>query len=134
MVLQLLVLKLLYLLGMVAEVACRLAMYSVQIIAALSSPLVVQKTIDLALADSAKAKDRLAAQIVLHKATGFLPTPKGSQTIFSITMQNAPAPAAAQPVAAQRPEKTTRSLTDRLNEARGLLQAARAAFPKEGEK
>jgi hypothetical protein len=127
-------LKLPELLGIIAEVACRIAMYQAQIIAALSGPLVVHKTIDLALDDSAKAKDRLAAQIVLHKATGFLPVPKGSQTIFSIFMQNAPAPTAAQPIAAPRPEDTIRSLSDRFNEVRALRPAVRAALPKEGNK
>jgi len=125
-------LKLLELLGIIAEVACRIAMYQTQIIAALTHPLVVQKTIDLALDDSARAKDSLAAQIVLHKATGFLPMPKGSQTIISV-MQNTQAPAAAQSVAAPPPEKTIRSLSDRFNEVRGLPPAARVDLPQEGD-
>jgi hypothetical protein len=106
-------------------------MYQAQIIAALWHPLVVQKTIDLALDDAAKAKDSLAAQMVLHKATGFLPMPKGAQTIISI-MQNAQAPAATQPVAAPRPEETIRRVSDRFNELRALPPAVQRAFPQEG--
>jgi hypothetical protein len=77
-------LKLLDLIGIVVDVMCRLAMYQAQIIAAASHPLVVEKTVERALTDKGIG-DRMA----LHKATGFLPTPKGSQTIFSIFMQNA---------------------------------------------
>jgi hypothetical protein len=126
-------LKTLELLGIIAEVACRMAMYEAQIIVALSHVLVVEKTIDLALDDAAKAKDSLAAQIVLHKATGFLPMPKGSQTIFGIIMQDAQAPAAAQSVAAPRPEETIRRASAKFNDMRAMPPAARAAVPREGD-
>ncbi len=115
------------LLRIVADVTCRFAMYTAQIIAALSHPLVVEKTVDLAL-NAAEDKDRLAAQVVLHKAMGFLPAPKGSQTIISI-LQNAQANAAGQSVALPRPEETIRRLSDRFNERRGLPPVATAVLP-----
>lgn len=114
-----------------ADVMCRLATYETRIIVAVSHPLVVQKTIDLALDDSARPKDSLAAQIVLHKATGFLPMPKGSQTIISV-MLNAQSNASVQApaVSAPSPERTIRTLSERLNEARGLPKAPAPALPE----
>jgi hypothetical protein len=113
------------LLRIVADVTCRIAMYRAQIIAAVSHPLVVEKTVERALTD-----DGIADRMALHKAMGFLPTPKGSQTIISI-MQNAQAPAAAQSISAPRPEQTIRRLSDRFNEARAVPLAERGAFPQE---
>ena len=87
-------------------------MCAAQIIAAVSHPSVVAKTIEHALTD-----EGLADRLVLHKVTGFLPTPKGSQTTLSV-MQNerAGASAAAQFVATPRPEDTIRRLSDRFKE------------------
>jgi hypothetical protein len=112
-------LKLLELLGIVVEVALRLAMYEVQIMVAASHPLVVEKTIDIALDRREETRDRLAAQTIIHKAVGLLPTPKGSQTIISI-MENAQATAQARVVSAPSPEETIRRATNRFNEALGL--------------
>jgi len=113
------------LLRIVADVACRIAMYSSQIIAALSHPLVVEKTVELAL-NAEDDSNKLAAQTILHKAAGFLPTPKGSQTTIAIT-QNAQANAISRSiVAAPSPEHTIRRLTDRFNEVRGLPRSPAA--------
>jgi hypothetical protein len=90
-------------------------MHQAQMIAALAHPRVVEKTIERALTDEGIA-DRMA----LHKAMGFLPTPKGSQTIISI-MQSAQANTAVQTVAAPPPEDTIRRLANRLNEARAKM-------------
>jgi predicted TIM-barrel enzyme len=118
-------LALIELLRIVADVTCRIAMYSSQIIAALSHPLVVGKTVELAL-NAEDDSNKLAAQTILHKAAGFLPTPKGSQTTIAIT-QNAQANATSRSiVAAPSPEHTIRSLTDRFNEVRGLLRSPAA--------
>ena len=114
------------LLKAVADAAYRAAMYTAQIIAALSHPLVVEKTVEHALTDEGIA-DRMA----LHKAMGFLPTPKGSQTIISI-MQNAQADAAVQApaVLAPSPERTIRRIADRFNEAQGLPRTTAPALPE----
>ena len=113
------------LLRIVADVACRIAMYSSQIIAALSHPLVVEKTVELAL-NAEDDSNKLAAQTILHKAAGFLPTPKGSQTTIAIT-QNAQANATSRSiVTAPPPEQTIRLLTERFNEMRGLPRAPAA--------
>lgn len=108
------------LLRIVADLTCRIAMYKAQIIAALSHPEVVAKTVDLAL-NAPKGKDRLAAQVALHKAMGFLPTPKASQTTIGVIMQNAQGNATAPPIVeAPRPEDTIRQLDRRFNESRRL--------------
>lgn len=113
------------LLRIIADVACRIAMYQAQIIAALSHPRVVERTVELAL-NAEDDSNKLTAQTILHKAAGFLPTPKGSQTTIAIT-QNAQANATSRSiVAAPSPEHTIRSLTDRFNEIRGLPRSPAA--------
>ena len=104
------------LLKAVADATCRAAMYQAQIIAALSHPRVVEKTIERALTDEGIA-DRMA----FHKAMGFLPMPKGSQTIISI-IQHAQTNVSAQApvVSAPSPEETIRRATNRFNEPLGL--------------
>ena len=104
--------------------ACRIAMYQAQIIAALSLPSVVEKTVELALnrrrlKQAGRADDS-------PQGCGFLPTPKGSQTTIAIT-QNAQANATSRSiVAAPSPEHTIRSLTERFNEMRGLPRSLAA--------
>lgn len=100
-----------------ADVACRLSMYRTQFIVAASHPRVVEKTVEMALTD-----DGVEDRVTLHKATGFLPTPRGSQTVISM-LQNAHANASAQPVTAPRPEEIIRRLSERFNQARGLPPA-----------
>jgi len=117
------------LLRIVADVMCRIAMCRVHIIVALSHPGVVEKTIKLALSAD-KDRDKLAAQTILHKAMGFLPTPKGSQTIMGMTLQNAHAEASARSVAAPPPEEMIRRLENRWNASRGLPRTAAAALPE----
>jgi hypothetical protein len=107
------------LLKVVADGTCRFATTAAQIMVGLSYPDVVTKTIELAL-NAEDDSDQLAAQTILHKAMGFLPMPKGSQTIITAVMQNAQATAAAQPVAVPRLEETIRLLSGRFNAMRGL--------------
>lgn len=100
------------------------------IIAATNHPRVVQKTIDMALTDEGGA-DRA----VLHRATGFLPSPGGAKTNITI-QQNASATANAQAAAVSPPpaEQTVRRLVERFHEARGLpppdVSTALAALPE----
>lgn len=92
----------------------RLGAQASSLIAAVNHPRVVQKTVEVALTDEGHS-DRET----LHKATGFLPTPKGSHTVVQIT-QNAQASASAQAasVAAPPPEETIRRLADRFHGSR----------------
>jgi hypothetical protein len=86
------------------------------IILAVNHPRVVQKTVDMALTDEG-VEDRA----MLHKASGFLPTPKGAQTTIQVTQANqttATAQAAALP--APSPERTIRALTNRFNDQPAL--------------
>ena len=117
-------LKPLELLGIAANVACRVATYEAQIIAAVSHPRVVAKTVERALTDGGIA-DRMA----LHKAMGFLPTPKSSQTTIAI-MQNAQANVTARSVVeVERPEETIRRLAKKFNESRGLPPVTALSTP-----
>lgn len=117
------------LLRIVAEVTCRVAIYIAQIITATAHPDVVRKNVERALDDN--CANAVKYTEMLHKATGFLPTPRGSQTAITI-MQNAQAnpTASSQPVAPPRPEDTIRQLADCFNAARGLPPTPRIAWPK----
>lgn len=84
------------------------------LLAAMWHPRVVEKTIQMALRDEGTA-DRAT----LHKATGFVPMPKGASTIVHI-QQAAVSAAPAAFVPAPPPESTIRALADTFNEARGL--------------
>ena len=97
------------------------------IIAAVNHPRVVEKSVEMALTDEG-IEDRM----LLGKATGFLPAPKGSRTIVNVEANSS---ATANPqvlVAAPPPENTIRRLVDRLNEARGLPPVAAPALPAAG--
>jgi hypothetical protein len=94
------------------------------IIAAVNHPRVVEKSVEMALTDEG-IEDRM----LLGKATGFLPTPKGSRTIVNVEANSS---ATANPqvlVAAPPPEQTIRRLVDRLNEARGLPPVVAPTLP-----
>jgi len=84
------------------------------IIAATWHPRVVEKTVEMALRD-----DGYSDRALLHKATNFTPSPKGSQTIINVQQHQQAVPAAVF-VPAPPPEATVRSLADTFNEARGL--------------
>jgi hypothetical protein len=89
-------------------------------------PRVVEKSVEMALTD-----EGIEDRTLLAKATGFLPTPKGSRTTVNVAA-NANAQSAANPqvlVAAPPPENTIRRLVDRLNEARGLPPVVVSALP-----
>lgn len=93
------------------------------IIAAVNHPRVVQKTVEMALTD-----DGIEDRNTLHKAVGFLPTPKGAQTTIQVT-QNANAAATAQAASlAPPPEATIRKLADRFNADRAIPISEPAAI------
>jgi hypothetical protein len=105
-------------LGILTGEIVRMGAQASTIIAAVNHPRVVQKSVEMALTD-----DGLADRTLLAKATGFLPTPKGSQTQINIAA-NANATAAPQiAVVAPPPEATIRRAVDRFNDAKGLPPA-----------
>ena len=93
------------------------------IIAASAHPAVVDKTVEMALTD-----EGIEDRNTLHKAVGFLPTPKGSQTTVNVAA-NASATAQSATVLAPPPEHTVRTLVDLFNEARGLPPASAHILP-----
>ena len=80
----------LILLNVITKACQQVTSQTSAMIAAISHPRVVEKTVAMALTDDGEA-DRM----VLHKATGFIPTPRGPQTNINLT-QNASAQANAQ--------------------------------------
>lgn len=107
-------------LGVLTGEIVRMGAQASSVIAAINHPRVVQKSVEMALTDGG-----VADRMVLHRATGFLPSPKGAQTNISV-QTTASAAATAEPqiaVVAPPPEQTIRRLVDRFNEARGLPPA-----------
>ncbi len=82
------------------------------LLAAQWHPRVVEKTIEIAL-----TADGTAERQMLHRATGFTPLPKGSQTIIQVNAMQA----AARTVTAPSPEATIGLLGNAFTEARGEL-------------
>jgi hypothetical protein len=106
-------------LEVITATCVRLGAQASNIVAAVNHPRVVQKTVEMALTDEG-VEDRA----MLHKAAGFLPTPKGAQTNIQV-VQNAQtsAQAAAAAVPAPPPEQTIRRMVNRFNDTRGALPA-----------
>jgi hypothetical protein len=100
-------------------VCVRLGAQASTIIAAVSHPSVVQKTVEMALTD-----DGIEDRNTLHKATGFLPTPKSAQTNITVT-QNAQVSSQVA-VSAPSPESTIRTLAEAFNQRRGLAPTSTA--------
>jgi len=106
-------------LEVIVATCIRVGATSSSVIAAVAHPRVVEKTVEVALTDYGHA-DRET----LHKATGFLPAPKGAHTSIQIVQQNAQTQSqVAATVAAPPPEQTVRRLADRFNDARPMLPA-----------
>lgn len=109
-------------------VLIRLGAQESSVIAAVHHPAVVARTVEQALGGDTKS------QSLLYKASGFLPTPKGSTTTIQIGGQQPAAAAPAASVVAPPPEQTIRKLTDRFNESRqqaALPSAPAATEPQE---
>jgi len=112
------------LLSIIAASIVRLNASASAVLAASAHPRVVRKTIEMAMTDYGEA-DRAT----LHKAVGFLPTPKGTQISINATANaQAQAAAAAAAIPAPPPEATIRRLAERLNAARGLPAAQPSAL------
>lgn len=113
-------------LGILVGSIVRMGAAARTVIAMVNQPRVVQKSVEMALTD-----DGIADRELLAKATGFLPTPKGSQTIVNVA---ANASAEASPsqavVLAPPPEQTIRRLVDRFNDARGITSPVQSALPE----
>jgi len=121
-------------LGVIVGEIVRLGAQANAIIAAVNQPRVVQKLVDRALDD--EEDTRMEAATLLARATGFLPSPKG--TVISVAANanaNAVAQAAAAPVLAPPPEATIRRAVDRFNDQRAITQGApsQSALPPETE-
>lgn len=103
--------------------ACqRVSSQTSAMLAAISQPQIVEKTIERALTD-----DGFDDRVVLHKATGFLPTPKSPSVNVKVNQTahaNAQSVAAPMIVNAPPPANTVRRLVDRFHEARGLPPAS----------
>lgn len=99
-------------LEIITATCVRLGAQASSIVAAVNHPRVVEKTVEMALTDGGH-EDRAD----LHKAVGFLPTAKGSQTVIQVT-QNAQTSATAQAASVPAPpaEQTIRRLVNRFNE------------------
>lgn len=95
-------------LELIAGACVRIARNASTIIASVTHPDVVKKTIEMALTDEGY-EDRNT----LHKAVGFLPTPKGSQ----INIQNNNNATAAPILPPPSLESTVRRLSDRSTKA-----------------
>jgi hypothetical protein len=115
-------------LEVVTAVCVRIGATASQVIAAVSHPRVVEATVEMAL-----TPDGHDDRSDLHKATGFLPTPRGNKTQINIS-QNASATSDANAqfavVAAPPPEQTIRRLVDRFNDARQMASQAPAQLPE----
>jgi hypothetical protein len=103
-------------------VCVRLGAQASTIIAAVSHPSVVQHNVERALDHDGEKWTEM-----LHRATGFIPVPKGSQTNITVT-QNASATTAVA-VSAPSPETTIRTLAEAFNQRRGLAPTSQDALP-----
>jgi hypothetical protein len=103
-------------LEIITATCVRLGVQASTMVASINHPRIVEKTVEMALTDEGHL-DRSD----LHKAVGFLPTAKGSQTTIQV-VQNAQAnaTAAAASAPAPPPEATIRRLVNRFNESKSL--------------
>jgi hypothetical protein len=85
-------------------------------IASVASPAVVNKTVEMALTPEG-TKDRE----MLHKATGFLPTPRGGPSVRVQVSQSQSQAAQASVVAAPSPVDVITRMVDRFNDARPII-------------
>lgn len=92
--------------------AVRAGAQASSVIAAVSHPSVMEKTVESALSDVDEY--RHDSRVVLHRITGALPQPKGAQTIINMSQNQNQAQAASSGVAPP-PENTIRKFVDRFN-------------------
>jgi len=111
------------LLSAAARAAISVSKCVVEMETALALPSVVAQTIRMALTPKGTADRKM-----IFQHTGFLPTPRGSQTFIGIT-QNAQANTTAQRVAMPKPEETIRRLAEQFNKSRGMPLTPATALP-----
>lgn len=109
---------------LIVVAAMRMGVQASSMIAAMAHPAVVKKTVEVALTDGG-VEDRQ----VLHKATGFLPAPRGAQTQINISSNaqaHAAAASSAQSLSVEAPpvESAIKRLSERLNLRRAQSQPA----------
>ena len=83
------------------------------LLASMAHPALVEKTIKFAMKE-----ENFADRQTIHKAVGFLPQPKGSQTNITLTQNANPNVAVLH---APSPESTIRKLADRFNAEKRVL-------------
>jgi hypothetical protein len=93
-------------------------------IASSAHPSIVEKTVEMALTD-----EGIEDRTLIHKAVGFLPTPKGSQITVNASANSASAASPTIVLPAPPPEATIRRLVDRFNDQRALPAAPPADIP-----
>jgi hypothetical protein len=104
-------------------VMARIGAQTAAVKAAVAQPSIMDKTITIAKGGRGIPMDiSQKERMMFHKATGFLPSPKGSHTIVNVRQEQHQAQQqAAQTVAPPPPpERTIRRLVDRFNDARQL--------------
>lgn len=105
-------------LGILVGSIVRMGVAARTVIAMVNHPRIVQKSVEMALTD-----EGIEDRTLLARATGFLPTPKGSQTIINVEANASAQSASPVLVAAPPPEQTIRRAVDRFNDARLLPSA-----------
>lgn len=109
-------------LDITVSVCMRFGVQSSALIAAMASPSVVRATIYNAV--SYPGAEGFGDRMAIHKATGFVPSPKGNSTTVNV-QQNAHGGSQPQQfVTAPSPENTIRRLAEKFNESRARLPAA----------
>lgn len=117
-------------LELITAACVRIGAQASTIIAAVNHPRVVEKAVEMALTDEGHA-DRTD----LHKAVGFLPTAKGSQTTIQVVQTATASAQQASVVAAPAPEQSIRRLVNRFNESKQLPASAQTVdvLPEDAE-
>jgi hypothetical protein len=114
------------LLTVVMDVGIRFSICGAQIKAAMALSSIVERSIETAL-----TPEGVADRKMLFQHAGFLPITKTSQTAYS-AIRNADGNNSTQAPGVSMPpiEHTIRTLSERLNEARGLSRTGAAALPQ----
>lgn len=102
---------------MITKVCVRAGMKASALVASLRHAEVVQKTVEYAM-----EKDGVQDRMMLHRATGFLPTPKGSKTVINVsTGMPFEADGDRKKVRVAPPEDTIRKLVGRFQKESAAL-------------
>jgi hypothetical protein len=118
------------LLELLVGVLVRVGAQQSAVIAAVHQPAIVARTVEAAL-----QPENFRERQLFHKATGFLPQPKGSQTSIKVVQQQSQGQQQAQQqeTAAPPPEQTIRRLVDRFNDRPTPMPQLPERIPDDGE-